>query len=153
MGEYKFTSIWTIDSRVAPVWDLIKEMENWPEWWPGVLKVVELEGGDEDGVGAKHRSMWKSRLPYRLEFDSEVVAVVKHELIEVRAFGELECRGVWMFTNDGSVTKVSYDWEVVTQKAWMNALAPLARPLFRWNHDVIMGWGEAGLRRRLAGIR
>ena len=33
--------------------------------------------------------------------------------------------------------------------AWMNLLAPIAKPFFRWNHDVIMRWGEGGLRMRL----
>lgn len=32
----------------------------------------------------------------------------------------------------------------------MNLLAPLARPLFAWNHDVVMAWGLAGLLRLLA---
>ena len=27
----------------------------------------------------------------------------------------------------------------------MQCLAPLARPFFQWNHDVIMRWGENGL--------
>jgi len=31
----------------------------------------------------------------------------------------------------------------------MNYLAPIARPLFKWNHDVVMGWGSEGLARRL----
>ena len=31
----------------------------------------------------------------------------------------------------------------------MNLLAPLARPLFRWNHDAIMREGGVALARRL----
>jgi hypothetical protein len=31
----------------------------------------------------------------------------------------------------------------------MNRLAPLARPLFAWNHDVVMRQGAAGLARLL----
>jgi hypothetical protein len=34
----------------------------------------------------------------------------------------------------------------------MNLLAPIARPLFKWNHDVVMHWGGEGLARRL-GVR
>ena len=33
----------------------------------------------------------------------------------------------------------------------MRALAPGARPIFEWNHDVIMRWGLEGLEDRLAG--
>jgi hypothetical protein len=31
----------------------------------------------------------------------------------------------------------------------MNLLAPLAKPLFRWNHDALMRAGGIGLARRL----
>jgi hypothetical protein len=34
----------------------------------------------------------------------------------------------------------------------MNLLAPLARPVFAWNHDVVMRWGGEGLA-RLLGTR
>jgi hypothetical protein len=42
-----------------------------------------------------------------------------------------------------------YDWNVRTTKSWMNLLAPLARPLFQWNHKVVMQQGAEGLARRL----
>jgi hypothetical protein len=31
----------------------------------------------------------------------------------------------------------------------MNYLAPIARPVFKWNHDVVMAWGREGLEKRL----
>jgi len=34
----------------------------------------------------------------------------------------------------------------------MNMLSPLARPLFKWNHDVVMSWGAEGLRKRLGAV-
>ena len=42
-----------------------------------------------------------------------------------------------------------YDWNVATTKAWMNLLAPVARPVFKWNHDVVMGWGAEGISKKL----
>ena len=44
---------------------------------------------------------------------------------------------------------VLYDWRVSTTKPWMNALGPVARPVFEYNHDVVMRWGGEGLARRL----
>ena len=49
----------------------------------------------------------------------------------------------------GEATSVRYDWRVDLGKAWMRALAPVLRPAFAWNHNVVMGWGEADLRKRL----
>jgi hypothetical protein len=72
-------------------------------------------------------------------------------MIEARAFGELEGTGIWRFEAEGeNKTRVQYDWRVKTTKPWMNFIAPLARPFFKWNHDIIMGWGEEGLKKRLA---
>ena len=70
--------------------------------------------------------------------------------IEARAFGELDGSGLWQFFDDGDGrARVQYDWRVKTTKRWMNILAPIAKPFFRWNHNVIMGWGEEGLKKRL----
>jgi hypothetical protein len=44
---------------------------------------------------------------------------------------------------------VVYDWRVRSTKPWMNLLAPVARPVFEHNHDVVMRWGGEGLARRL----
>ena len=148
--DYEFVTIWSFDAPVESVWKEIKDSESWSEWWKGVLKVEELKPGDDDGVGKIVRSTWKSALPYKLIFDSEIVRVEHLETIEARAFGELEGRGIWQFEEfDDVSTRVQYDWRVKTTKSWMNFLAPVAKPFFRWNHNVIMGWGGEGLADRL----
>jgi len=152
MADYEFVTIWEFDAPVAEVWQLIYHADTWPEWWKGVIRNVELKAGDDKGVGSIRRSTWKSKLPYTLEFDSEIVRVEPHRQIEARAFGELDGTGLWTFEELApDRTRVRYDWRVKTTKPWMNWLAPVARPFFQWNHDVIMGWGEEGLRKRLAG--
>ena len=47
------------------------------------------------------------------------------------------------------MTAVLYEWDVRTSKRWMNALAPVAQPLFDHNHNLVMRWGGEGLARRL----
>lgn len=151
MSDYKFLSTWKIEAPIGRVWQTLNDVGGWPGWWKGVVSVVELEPGDDNGVGSIRRTTWKSALPYKLEFDSEVIRVEHERYIEARAFGELEGVGIWHLMNDGgSGTRVDYDWRVKTTKPWMNAIAPLARPFFRWNHDVIMKWGEQGIKRHLA---
>ena len=154
MADYEFVSVWYIDAPIERVYEAIEDARLWPEWWRGVLSNIEIRPGDAVGIGAIHRSAWKSALPYKLEFDSEVVRVEKNKLIEVRAFGHLDGRGVWQFERIGDdKTRIRYDWTVQTTKAWMNLLSPIARPIFRWNHNVIMRWGEEGLNRYLADRR
>jgi uncharacterized protein YndB with AHSA1/START domain len=150
MSDYEFVTIWNIDAPLTQVWDAIEDADAWPEWWRGVLRSVETRKGDDDGVGSIRRTTWKSALPYKLEFDSETVRVERYRLIEIRAFGELDGRGLWQFEEiSAAKTRVQYDWTVKTTKAWMNLLAPIARPFFRWNHDTIMRWGEEGLKKLL----
>ena len=151
MSDYEFVSRWNIDASIESTYAAIEDADSWPEWWRGVLNSIELEPGDADGIGSIRRTVWKSALPYKLEFDSEVVRIEKNKLIEVRAFGQLDGRGLWQLDAEGDdKTRVRYDWTVKTTKAWMNILSPIARPLFQWNHDVIMRWGEDGLNEYLA---
>jgi uncharacterized protein YndB with AHSA1/START domain len=153
MSDYEFVSIWNIDAPLDRVYASIEDADSWPQWWRGVLSSTELKAGDTDGIGSIRRTVWKSALPYKLEFDSELVRIEKNNLIEVRAFGQLDGRGVWQFEPNGvERTRARYDWTVKTTKPWMNVLSPIARPIFRWNHDVIMRWGEEGLNRYLAAI-
>jgi hypothetical protein len=67
----------------------------------------------------------------------------------VAAHGELTGRGRWGLREDGGGTRVTYRWEVATTRWWMNLVAPVCRPLFQWNHDVVMQWGYEGFCRRL----
>jgi hypothetical protein len=149
MSDYSFVTIWKLKSPVEMVWKEINEPLVWPTWWKGVEQVTELEKGDDLGVGDVKRFTWKSKLPYRLSFDSRVTVVEPLKRIEGIAYGELDGKGVWTFTVDGDITIARYDWVVKTTKWWMNALAPIARPAFEWNHDVIMNWGAEGIAKRL----
>lgn len=137
MAAYSFMTRWTVQAPLEKVWEAIYHSDRWPSWWKGVEKVEQ--------IGSVRRFTWKSRLPYRLTFDMKVTRVEPMRLIESEAEGELSGTGRWTFEAAGGATLVRYDWNVRTTKPWMNLLAPIARPLFRWNHDVIMGWGLKGL--------
>ncbi|MBW8878411.1 MAG: SRPBCC family protein [Acidobacteria bacterium] len=149
MSDYAFVTRWSFQAPVEAVWQLLSEPEDWPRWWPGVEKVELLERGSDGDVGTLRRFTWKSRLPYRLAFDMRTTLVDRPHRLEGRAEGELQGTGIWQLQADGDWTRVRYDWRVATTKAWMNLLAPLARPFFAWNHDIVMGWGAEGLARRL----
>jgi hypothetical protein len=151
MPAYSFVTVWTLEAPIEPVWQAIYHSEDWPRWWRGVESVTVLQPGDRQGLGAVRRFCWKSKLPYRLRFDMRVVRIEPPRLLEGHATGELEGEGVWRLEQSGSVTTVRYDWNVRTARWWMNLIAPLARPLFEWNHDVVMRQGGDGLARLLGG--
>ncbi len=91
------------------------------------------------------RFTFRSTLPYDLVFDMRSVRVEKHRLLEGVASGELAGVGRWRFFTQGDTTAVTYEWDVETTTPWLNALTPIARPLFAWNHDRVMRAGGEGL--------
>jgi uncharacterized protein YndB with AHSA1/START domain len=152
MAQYRFLTTWLLESPREPVFDAIYAQERWPEWWRGVERADELDHGDANRIGAVSRMVWRSFLPYRVEFEVTTTRVERPHLMEGRAVGELEGVGRWRLFEREGVTAVIYEWEVATTRAWMNLLAPVARPIFEWNHDWVMARGGEGLA-RLLGCR
>jgi uncharacterized protein YndB with AHSA1/START domain len=147
--EYRLASIWQLIAPIESVWDAIYDSRAWPEWWPYVASVVEVEAGDVTGLGAVRRYTWTSRLPYRLTFELEATRVERPFRLEGRTRGDLKGHGSWHLQTVEGATRVRYDWIVTTTRPWMNLLAPLAQSIFTWNHHAVMRAGGRGLARRL----
>ena len=146
---YQFTTEWKIKAPVEKVWDAITDSLNWPEWWKGVLEVIEAEKGEDDGINGVRIYKWKSALPYTLAFHMRLTERVDYKKLAGIAFGELEGNGIWQFEEIDGITKVQYHWNVFTNKSWMNAVSFLLKPAFCYNHDVVMRWGAEGLAKKL----
>jgi hypothetical protein len=99
--------------------------------------------------GDRYRVAWRSRIPYELEFDFAVERSEAPREMEGQASGALTGTGRWCLFEQGRVSAVLYEWNVHTTKRWMNLLGPVARPVFEYNHDVVMRWGGEGLAQRL----
>jgi len=149
-SDYQLVTWWSLPVAVDIVWEELMHPERWPEWWKGVRAVQLLESGDANGVGAYRRMTWRSALPYELTFNMRTTAIEPRRRIEGVADGELCGRGTWTLTAQGANAQVRYDWRVEATKAWMRLLAPVAKPLFAWNHGVVMEWGRRGLLQRLS---
>jgi hypothetical protein len=149
--SYRFLTTWYLDAPREDVYDAIHAVERWPEWWRGVESVEKLDAGDGDGVGSVYRHRWRSVLPYTVGFDIRTTRVERPLLLEGEARGELAGVGRWRFY-EGDETAVTYEWAVRTTRPWMNAVAPVARPVFVWSHNTVMRWGGESLA-RLLGVR
>jgi uncharacterized protein YndB with AHSA1/START domain len=149
MARYSFLTTWLLETSRAEAWEVLQDAERWPDWWRGVQRVELIERGDAERVGSRYRIAWRSRVPYELVFDFTVRRVEAPRLMQGDAAGELHGTGRWRLLEQDGVTAVLYEWNVSTTKRWMNLLAPVARPVFAHNHDVVMCWGGEGLARRL----
>ena len=141
--HYRFLTAWLLDAERRAVWGALRSAERWPEWWRGVERVTVL-APDE-----RYLIAWRSRVPYELEFEFAVDELDEPRSMSGEASGELTGTGHWRLFEQDGVTAVTYEWNVRTTRAWMNLLSPLARPVFEYNHKVVMRWGGEGLARRL----
>ena len=145
MADYRFLTTWLLDSPREPVFDAIYDQASWPSWWRGVEEASEVRPGDASGVGTVARMVWKSLLPYRVEFEVTTTHVERPHLLQADAVGELTGVGRWRLFEEEGATAVLYEWNVATTRAWMNVVAPVARPVFEWNHDWVMARGGEGI--------
>lgn len=146
---YKFITRWQIAAPVKDVWHLTYESTDWPNWWKGVLAVKVIKENDANGINGIREYTWKSALPYKLSFQMKLVEKEDHKFLKGIAFGELEGDGTWFFKEENGITKVQYNWNVKTNKTWMNYFAFILKPLFKINHDIVMKWGAEGLEKKL----
>lgn len=147
--QYSFLTTWLLASPREPVFEAIYDEAGWPEWWRGVEVAEELRPGNELGIGTVSRMVWRSLLPYRVEFEVTATKVERPSLMEGQAVGDLEGTGRWRLLEQDGVTAVLYEWNVATTKPWMNRMAPLLRPVFEWNHDWVMRRGGEGIAKHL----
>lgn len=147
--QYQFVTIWAIEAPLETVCEMISQSLDWPQWWPGAVKVEELAAGDTRGVGNVRRYTWRGRLPYRLTFNIRVTHIEPKLTVDGIACGDVEGWGRWSFASEGPVTIVRYDWQVHVTRARLRWLGIMAGPLIRWNHDGVMRQGGQALARTL----
>ncbi|MFL5982967.1 MAG: SRPBCC family protein [Gaiellaceae bacterium] len=142
MAAYRFLTTWLLAAPREQVWDAIYDAARWPEWWRGVERTEVV-------ADRLWRSAWRSVFPYTLEFEFEILRNERPNLLVGQASGELAGEGVWRVYEGALGTSSTWEWHVETTARWMNALGPLAKPGFAWNHHRVMRWGAEGLARHL----
>lgn len=145
MTKFSLISDWHIPAPLETVWDAVVNTRDWPDWWPHVCSVVELHPGKPTGIDNVRRYCWNTCLPYRLVLDLRVTRLEPCRVVETYVSGDLQGHGRCLLAAQGNTTNVRYEWNVSTCKPWMNWLAPVAYPVFVWNHRQVMHHGEQGL--------
>jgi hypothetical protein len=150
MATYSFVTRWRVDAPPEQVFEVIRTYAAWPSWWPSIAEARQIRSGDANGTGETVEFTFRTKLPYTLRFMMTTTNVQSPAELDGRAEGELAGTGRWRLAADGDGTRVTYYWDVSTTRWWMNLLAPVARPVFKWNHDQVMEDGRRGLERLLA---
>jgi hypothetical protein len=147
LRHYRFQSVWDLEAAPEVTYDVLRDIGTYTAWWPEIRDVWRI---DDDTADVRARSF----LPYDLRFtmtrsrDDRDAGV-----LEVSMVGELEGFSRFTITGVPTGSRVVFAEQVVTNKALLNWLAPIARPGFRFNHTLMMRHGLAGLKTYLAGFR
>jgi len=149
MAGYRFLTVWWTPAVTDRVWEALADYATWPTWWRGVRSVEVLRGGDESGVGTILRQRWRSRVPYTLVFDLEMLRIEGGKLLDGRASGDLEGTCRWTLAPVDGGTELRFSVDVRTGRWWMNLPIPLAPRVVRTSFETIMRWGREGLARTL----
>ncbi|MBS1213045.1 MAG: uncharacterized protein H6R26_1662 [Proteobacteria bacterium] len=149
--DYRLVSVWHLDAPAERVWQVLTDAERWPDWWSFVEAVEKVDAGEPSGRHSVWRCTWKTMLPYKLRFELCVTRIEAPVLLEAEVRGDVAGSGICRIDRKDGQTQVCYEWNVRTCRPWMRWLAPIARPVFLWNHDQVMERGGAQLAMRLTG--
>lgn len=152
-ARYHLTSKYSLTSDREAVWVALMAVPEWPSWWRWARRIdVLTEPASDDGVGAVYRNQIGTPLVYGFTYTTEIVGVARPRLIDLTSSGDLVGRGRFLLSDAlPGGTQVTFTWLVETPKWWMNLLAPVARPVFVWNHDRLMTDFGRGLARVSGG--
>lgn len=138
MADYRFDSMWILEAPATAAFDALRAFDDHPRWWDYV---------DSTNQRGAHSVRYEVRSPlrYTLRFDVVLEQAVRPSLITTRATGDLTGTGLWRISQAAGITVLDHSWSVATTKPWMNMIAPVAGPGFRWAHDRVMESGARGL--------
>jgi uncharacterized protein YndB with AHSA1/START domain len=131
--EYVFLHEWDVDAPQQQVFEALADARTYPLWWKPVY--IDVEGECEPAVGCTTEQHFKGKLPYTLRTTSEIVKYDPPNGFSVEVVGDLTGSGVWTLTPRDGLVHVRFDWTVFADRWFLKLLTPVARPLFRYNHD------------------
>ncbi len=150
-NSYRFVTRWRVEGTAEEVYRIIEDVTAFPRWWPAVwLKVEVLDPGDADGIGKVVRLTSKGWLPYILHWTARTVDKEFPSRVVLRASGDFDGEGRWLFRTEGSNVLVEYVWTIEASKPLLRHLSFLLKPIFSANHHWAMARGEESLRLELA---
>lgn len=146
LNHYRFHSEWMVDADRGTTYEALRDLVSYALWWPEVKSVVPLDS-------TRAAVVITGLLPYRLQLVLEQQSAdAGAGTLKASLAGDLQGWSSWQVEENGTGCRLLYDQEVLVNKRLLRLLAPVARPVFRLNHALMMLRGERGLQRYLGGI-
>jgi hypothetical protein len=145
LNRYTFRTVWHLQAKDDVVFEVLAELESYPQWWPEVRGAERLND-------TTSRVSVRSLLPYDLVFLSTQTRRDRMAgVLEASMRGDLGGFSRWTLTTMGTHCTAVFEEEVIAHKALLRRLAPVARPAFKANHQLMMRHGQSGLQTYLSG--
>jgi len=139
--SYRFDHRWLLDSSRQAAYDVLVDVERYPQWWPQIRAVAHL--GPERAL-----VVCRSVLPFDLHLDLRPVTRDPDAgILEVAIDGDLVGWSRFTLTPTPGGLDTHYEQEVETRGRVLQA-ARWFRPLVRANHTWMMRSAKAGLANR-----
>ena len=143
--RYVFRSRWELASPPSDVFDALYDLANYPGWWPQVRAVHRF---DED----HHKMVVRSFLPYEIDYTLiRETSDRAQGLLRGRVEGDIVGTIEWRINPSPSGCVAYFFEDVETTLEVLNLLAPVARWMFEFNHQLMMRDGHLGLSAYVSG--
>lgn len=143
LTRYLFRTTWTLPVPAPAVFATLVDLGGYPEWWPDVRSVSRV---DDDTAELTCRSNLPLKLTLCLTRVEENESAGR---LAVALSGDLEGSLTGHVARNGRGTRLHITQHVVATKPLLRALSPVAHPVFRANHAMMMRRGLRGLRAHL----
>lgn len=146
-GRYRFDSTWTVAAPPAAVFAAVVDLGAYPKWWPEIRAVRRI---DDDEAEMEVRAALPYRLLLRMRRSVQDEAT---GTVQVDISGDLVgvLRGDLRPAAEGTRLRIRQD--VALRKSLLRRFERVARPVYRFNHTVMMRRGVRGLNQHLVGHR
>lgn len=149
---YRFLDTWVVQEPIERVYDAIGDARSYERWWTDFVIRSTGDPG-EPRPGKRSELLVKAYLPYKVNFELEVVEAERPSRILSRLSKDFDGSGEWTLRETAEGTEATLDWRPSVNHALIKYLTPLLRPLFRSNHNWAMRRGERQLREHLRSQR
>lgn len=146
-GEFVFRHAWEVAAPVDRVYDVLVDVEHYPDWWPQVLAVAHID--DVSG-----RVVCRSLAPFELDLVlTSQVQDPDRGVLRVAVSGDLEgwCAFGLVETDAGS--RLEFEQRVRVARRGLRTVSRWLGPVLRLNHAWMMRGCRIGLERHLATTR
>lgn len=149
MTDYSFVTIWQINAPLLRVWDILADVERWPDWWTSIERVQVIEPGNANGIGERIRVTLRMPLHLHWTFDECIIQLQAPNLLELDLVDGQAGIDQFYLARSGNGTLFRYDLTLQISNRWMNWLMQIARPVVQWSHTAAVREGARGLARLL----